>query len=52
MRRLCCIALVTLCLVAPRSAGAVLFDFDNAPVHTSLPIDLTVGGITAHFAPQ
>ena len=30
-------------------AQSVLFDFDNAPVHTSLPIDLTVGGITAHF---
>lgn len=34
------------------SAGAqsVLFDFNNAPNHTSLPIDLSVGGISAHFA--
>ena len=31
-------------------AQSVLFDFDNAPLHTSLPIDLTVGGITAHFS--
>ena len=31
---------------APR---AVTYDFDNAPVHTSLPIDLTVNGLTAHF---
>jgi hypothetical protein len=31
-------------------AGAVLFDFDNAPIHTSLPIDLTVGGLTAHLS--
>ena len=28
----------------------VLFDFDNAPLHTPLPIDLTVSGITAHFS--
>jgi hypothetical protein len=27
-----------------------VFDFDNAPVHTSLPIDLTVGGLAAHFS--
>ena len=31
------------------SAQAVLFDFDNAPLHSSLPIDQTVSGITAHF---
>jgi hypothetical protein len=31
-------------------AQTVLFDFENAPVHTSLPLDLTVGGITAHFS--
>ncbi|MBS1492724.1 MAG: T9SS type A sorting domain-containing protein [Bacteroidetes bacterium] len=27
----------------------VLFDFDNAPLYTSFPIDQTAGGITAHF---
>lgn len=32
------------------SAQGVLFDFDNAPIYTSLPINLTVGGITAHFS--
>ena len=32
------------------TANTVWFDIDNAPVHTSLPIDLTVGGITAHFS--
>ena len=32
------------------SAQNVLFDFDNAPIHTSLPIDQTVNGITAHFS--
>jgi len=31
-------------------AQSVLFDFNNAPLHTSLPIDLTVGGISAHFS--
>jgi hypothetical protein len=28
---------------------AVTYDFDSAPVHTALPIDLTVNGLTAHF---
>jgi hypothetical protein len=31
-------------------AQSVLFDFDNAPLHSPLPLDLTVGGITAHFS--
>ncbi|MCC6361577.1 MAG: hypothetical protein IT450_22815 [Phycisphaerales bacterium] len=30
-------------------AQARVFDFDNAPVRTSLPIDLTAGGLSAHF---
>jgi len=37
-------------LVAIRmDAQSVLFNFDNAPVYTPLPIYLTAGGITAHF---
>lgn len=32
------------------AGSTVLFDFDNAPVHTSLPIDLTVGSVTAHLS--
>jgi len=28
----------------------VLFDFENAPVHTSLPLSLTVGRVTARFS--
>jgi hypothetical protein len=36
--------------LSPVSAQSVLFDFDNAPLLTSLPISLTVGGITAHFS--
>ncbi len=37
-------------LVPPVSAQAVLFDFDNAPLYTSLPIYQTAGGITAHLS--
>ena len=36
--------------VSPASAQAVLFDFDNAPLHSPLPISLTVSGITARFS--
>ncbi len=32
------------------AAQNVLFDFDNAPLYTPLPISLTVDGITAHFS--
>ena len=31
-------------------AQSVLFDFDTTPLHAPLPIDLTIGGITAHFS--
>ncbi len=47
---------ITLCFfgviiqVSPASAQTVLFDFDSAPIYTPLPIDQTVGGITAHFS--
>lgn len=41
---------IVACLVSALPAGAVLFDFDNAPLHAPFPIDLTVGGITAHLA--
>ena len=34
----------------PDESASVLFDFDTAPAHSPLPIDLTVGGITAHFS--
>jgi len=36
--------------VASVPAQSVLFDFNNAPLHSPLPITLTVGGITAHFS--
>jgi hypothetical protein len=37
-------------LVSPLSSQAILFDFDNAPLQTSLPIYQTAGGITAHLS--
>lgn len=30
--------------------ATILFDFDNAPLHSALPLDLTVDGLTAHFS--
>ncbi|MCX6256521.1 MAG: T9SS type A sorting domain-containing protein [Bacteroidia bacterium] len=36
--------------LSPASAQTVLFDFDNAPLYTSLPLDQTVSGITAHLS--
>src|ERR1035441_6608834 len=37
-------------LVSRTQAQSVLFDFENAPRYTPLPISLTVGGITAQFS--
>jgi len=37
-------------LVTEASAQMVLFDFDNAPLHSPLPLDLTVDGIRAHLS--
>jgi hypothetical protein len=48
-----CVPLLVLSVMAlapPASAQAVLFDFDNVPIHTPLPISQTVSGITAHFS--
>ncbi|MFN8547183.1 MAG: FlgD immunoglobulin-like domain containing protein [Candidatus Eisenbacteria bacterium] len=42
--------LAALALFVPGISHAVLFDFENAPLHTPLPIDLTVEGVTAHFS--
>lgn len=36
-------------MTCPASAQSVLFNFDNAPAYTPLPITLTQSGITAHF---
>jgi hypothetical protein len=45
------ILIVLTCLLIVRAqAQSVLFDFANAPQYTPLPVNLTVGGITAHFS--
>ncbi len=36
-------------LLVQTEAESVLFDFENAPVHSPFPLSLTVGGITAQF---
>jgi hypothetical protein len=42
--------IVLTCLLIVRAqAQSVLFDFANAPQSASLPINLTVGGVTANF---
>jgi|GEM_PF-2107078 len=37
-------------LILRVGAQSILFDFDNAPLYRPFPLDLTVGGITAHFS--
>jgi len=44
------LVLVAAMASAPTIAQSVLFDFDDAPAHTPLPINLTRSGISAHFA--
>ena len=50
MGKLSCVILVAMGRCATAAAQPVLFDFDNAPLYSSLPIDLTVGGITASLS--
>lgn len=42
--------LVSAAIAANARAQSVLFDFENAPQYTPLPIDLAAGGVTAHFS--
>ena len=44
------VLLVASALAARAPAQQVLFDFNNAPLHTSLPLDVVSGGITAHLS--
>jgi len=44
------LAVLASLLMMRAEAQSVLFDFDNAPVYSPLPIDITVGGITALFS--
>ena len=42
--------LLSRCFFSTVKAQSILFDFDNAPLHSPLPVNLTVGGVTAHFS--
>lgn len=37
-------------LAGSLAAQPLLFDFDNAPLHSSLPLSLTLAGVTAQFS--
>jgi hypothetical protein len=43
------VAILTL-LATRAAAQSELFDFDSVPAHTPLPLDLTVGNVTASFS--
>ncbi len=46
-----CVILAALSLCTSAMAQApILFDFDNAPVYTPFPVNVTAGGITAHLS--
>ena len=45
----CITAFLVIAQASSGFAQAILFDFDNAPLHSSLPIYQTAGGITAHL---
>jgi hypothetical protein len=44
------IFILCISLYNPLLAQQILFDFDNAPLYSSLPIYQTAGGITAHLS--
>ncbi len=46
----CQIAFIAALAAPSASAQTVLFDFNNAPLYSSLPLDQTAGGITAHLS--
>lgn len=45
-----CWMFVLMCAVSSAQAQSVLFDFDSAPLFTPLPLDVTVGSLTAHLS--
>jgi hypothetical protein len=50
MRRLIFVILAAMGICVPAMAWGTLFDFENAPIHSPLPVSLTVEGITAYFS--
>jgi len=49
MRRLNCVMVVAIALCVSATARGSMFNFDNGPFGSPLPINLTVDGVTAHF---
>lgn len=50
MKKLTSALVFCIVLGVPAHAASVLFDFNSGPLHAPLPLDLIVGGITAHFS--
>ncbi len=48
--RLCVLSVFSGALAISASAQNLLFDFNNAPLHSPFPVDVTVGGVTAHLS--
>lgn len=44
------LSILLLACAAPAGAQSVLFDFDSAPLNTRLPLDVSVGSLTAHLS--
>lgn len=44
------VAVGPLAMASSAPGATALFAFDNGPVHVSLPLDVTVGGVTAHLS--
>jgi hypothetical protein len=50
MKKLFAAIVCGLAVSTTATAGSILFNFDNVPQHTTLPIDLTVDGLSAHLS--
>src|SRR5690242_9211361 len=48
--RAACILALAAFIACPILGQDILFDFENAPLHSTLPTTLTVGGLTAQFS--
>ena len=42
--------IVAVLLAAPAEAQTILFDLENATLRSGLPVNVTVGGVTARFS--
>ncbi len=48
--RTCVLLALVGCAATAQAQTVVLFDFDNAPIHTSLPVNVSAGGVTAFLS--